>query len=153
MAAIKQTVKIVRTTGTGSYSPGMVVNNSGSFKMLNFTFNDSNERISKYLLGGVLVSDNSSSLSTPFQLLLFNDNFTISDSASFNPNQDQMDGFLGSIVFDNWVGLVSNKFSEGKTIKPTVVDAGDIYGVLIAQGSYTPINQETFLIKLDLENQ
>ncbi len=151
MAATRQNVKIVRTTGTGSYSTGMIINNSGSSQMLNFSF--SGDNLYKYVLGGVLMSNNSASLSTTFQLLLFNNTFTISDSSSFNPNGNQMDNFLGSITFDTWTGLVSSKFSEGKTLKPTVVDPGNIYGVLLTQGSYTPISAETFTIKLDLENQ
>ncbi len=151
MAAQQQSVKITRPTGTASYGAGFVINNTSSTAMLNFQFSDN---LSKFLLGGTLISSNSASLSSSMSLLLFNNSFSIqSDSASFNPSNSQLDGFLASINFVTWTGLASNKISEAPTSKPTVINSGNIYGVLISNATYVPISTETLTLKLDLENQ
>ena len=153
MAAQQQSVKITRTTGTGSYAAGFIINESGSTSMLSYNFG-SQDSISKFLLGGTLVSSNSASLSANMQLLLFNNSWSLQqDSSSFNPTAAQLDAYMGSITFDTWIGLASNKVSDGKCTKPTVVSNGNIYGVLIAGATYVPTSQETFIIKLDLDNQ
>lgn len=151
MSATQQSVKIIRPTGTASYASGFVINATSSTAMLNFQFNDQQP---KFLLGGILISSNSASLSSSMSLLLFNNSFSIqNDSSSFTASISQMEGFLASINFVSWTGLPTNKVSEAATTKPTAINQGNIYGILRANATYVPTSAETFILKLDIENQ
>lgn len=151
----KVTGSIVRINNATQYAVGDVVNGSNLIVPITFT----SSRIADshgWIVGGRCVSSHSGTTQPNFDLLLFSSSSGLqADNAAFNPGFGYMKDYLGRVRFQTWTSLTSEMFSDGFVETAInyipVTGSKEIYGVPIAQNTYTPASEEEIQFSLDVE--
>ncbi len=153
-SSVKPQIKIIRPADTISYSGGDVINSGGTL-MEKFIVSRSNDKTS-IIFGAHMTASVSAATSLNADLILFSSGFTITaDNTQFEPNNNELEFYLGTASFSSWKSMGNNSKSDAALETPFILkpDAGtqNVYIVLQSRGGYAPTSGEIFTINLDIE--
>lgn len=151
----KPQATITRINNTTQYAVGDVINGSNLTTPLNFTISREPDKPG-WIVGGRCVTNGSVSTQPNIDLLLFDTSSGIAgDNSAFDPGSLFLDHYIGRIKFNSWNTLPNGAFSDAsvETSVQFTPETGSqiIYGVPLAQNTYTPISAERLTFSLDVE--
>lgn len=152
---IKSTGSIIRINNTTQYAVGDVINGSNLTTPIQFTVATAPGR-SGWIIGGQAFTDKSGTTLPDIDMYLFRSTFTIpADNANVAFSTAQMKDYIGKVKFETWNSTGSHAQSDAEIINPikfaSEIGSKFIYGIPVAQNTYTPASAEELHFALDVE--
>lgn len=145
---------IIRPANTTAYAINGVISNSTSAgKAWEFSPKCDASCNEVALVGGVCVDNNTAGTAPNIEALIFSSQVPMDgDRVLLSTSFENMQGYLGSISFNEFNTISTLRYSEGNMDRPFVVKE-KFYVVFISKDAYTPISGEVFSFSFNLMYQ